>query len=144
VHEQRAHVRVAPPTSLSELFALAASALEASGLAAEVELVAPADAEGSRALAQLRELFLDLPLYRALRATLPAEPAAALALWMMAAPASAWAELDAKLARELEPLLDQSAVPEPLRAELGLLKSQVEFLLEHASSACARAQCTKP
>ena len=70
VHEQRAHVRVAPPASLPELFALAASALEASGLVAEVELVVPDDAERAHVFAQLRELFLGLPLYRALRGTL--------------------------------------------------------------------------
>lgn len=137
LREQQACLRDAPPTSLAALFALAGVAFDASGLAGEVELVRPLEAERGRAFAELRELFLGLPLYQALRGAFADERAAALALWMLAAPASAWAGLDARLASELAPLLDASALPAPLAAELGLLKSQVEFLLEHASPACA-------
>jgi glutathione gamma-glutamylcysteinyltransferase len=132
VHEQQACLRAAPPRSLAELFALTEVALDASGLNSEIEFTQPAESERARAFAQLHELFLGLPLFRALRDLFAPERAAVLALWMFAAPASAWVALEPELARELAPLLDATTLPEPLRPELGLLQSQVQFLLEHA------------
>ena len=50
-------------------------------------------------------------------------------LWLLAAPRSVWSSVPASLALELERLLDSRPLAAPLRAELSLLRSQVEFLL---------------
>ena len=58
-------------------------------------------------------------------------------IWLLAVPHQLWSALSSPLAREVLSLLDTDAMPSELAGEVLLLRSQVEFLLEHAGRSAA-------
>lgn len=135
---QAARCRELSPPTLEALLRASSEALGASGLLERARFRAPQTPEHEALFAELSSLLQQLPLYgRASRHLGPAL-AAPLVLWWLAAPPAAFGELPASLESELEELVDLSRVPARLAPELELLRSQVEFLLEHApAGACA-------
>ena len=140
------------PTTLEALLELSAEALGASGLMDRVRFRAPQTPEHEAVFTELRALVRQLPLYDRAGQHLGPELAAPIVLWWLAAPSAAFGELPASLERELGELVDLSRVPARLAAELTLLRSQVEFLLEYSpaaaghrgSSATASSFCGVP
>ncbi len=118
--------------TLSQLLHASAAALERSGLSARVQFRAPQTPEHAVLLAALEAAISTLGLYRCAVEALGNERALSVVLWLLAAPQTLWSALPPPLGRELMDLLDTDAMPAELAGEVSLLRSQVEFLLEHA------------
>jgi glutathione gamma-glutamylcysteinyltransferase len=123
-----------PPASLDDLLALSADALLASGLPERVRLRPPEMAEDQSMFRELVASVEQLPLQQRAAARLGRELGLRVTAWWLAAPAVAWRPLAAPLWAELGPLLDLEALPAPLAAEVQLLRSQVDFLLDAPSA----------
>jgi glutathione gamma-glutamylcysteinyltransferase len=119
-----------PPANVDELLTLSAAALGASGISERVRLRPPETAEQQRAFDELMALIESTALHRRASARLGPALATRVAAWWLAAPRAAWADLPAPLRDQLAPLLDIAALPPLLAAEIELLRSQVDFLLE--------------
>ena len=126
-----------PPATLDALLHASARALEQSGLLQSLEFRPPHTAAHSVLLGELRERLGELELTRTATHSLGPERAPPVVLWLLAAPDASWRSLPEALRAELLVLLDASALPELLAREVLLLRSQVEFLLDHARSAAA-------
>jgi glutathione gamma-glutamylcysteinyltransferase len=142
--DQVAQVQAEPPVSLAALLALTARVVAAHDMASHVQFRVPRSPEQLRLLEELSLAFQETQLYR--EAALHLEPAqlTRVLLWLLAAPRSVWRNLPISLAVELEQLLESTSLAAPLRAELGLLHSQVEFLLEHAQGGVASGAVGTP
>lgn len=127
---QGSSLRARPPFSLDELLASSAEALAASGVAERVRLRPPETPEQQQAFAELVARIEGSALYQRASARLGPRLGMQVFAWWLAAPTAAWAELAAPLRAELAPLLDSAALPPLLAAEVELLRSQVEFLLD--------------
>jgi len=119
-----------PPASLDDLLTLSAEALGASGLCERVRLRPPETAEQHSLFRELVASLESLPLHQRAAEQLGAELGMRVTAWWLAAPAVAWQPLTAPLRAELAPLIDIGTLAEPLAAEVELLRSQVDFLLE--------------
>lgn len=111
---------------------LTAEALGASGLTERVRLCRPETAEHQQLFDELAASLTQLPLYRRAAALLDANGAAAVSLWWLAVAPVARRALPAELDAELAPWLERDGLPAPLAAEVELLRSQVEFLVDRA------------
>jgi glutathione gamma-glutamylcysteinyltransferase len=127
---QRSMLLARPPASLDDLLTLSAEALAASGISERVRLRPPEVPEQQRAFAELMALIESVPLHRRASERLGPTFGTPVAAWWLAAPSAAWADLAAPLREQLAPLLDVAALPPLLAAEVELLRSQVDFLLE--------------
>jgi glutathione gamma-glutamylcysteinyltransferase len=119
-----------PNASLEDVFQVTARALVESGLTESVRLRPPESDEHRASYAELEESFTRLPLYARAAAGLRADSAAAVTLWWLALAPVARRVLSSAVEAELAPLLDGEVLPAPLAAEIELLRSQVEFLLQ--------------
>jgi len=131
--DQVAQLRREPPVSLAALLALTARVVATHDISSHVQFRVPSSSpEALQLLEELNLAFRETQLY--LEAAPHLEPSllTPVLLWLLAAPRSVWGNLPVGLAVELERLLDSTSLAAPLRAEIGLLRSQVEFLLEHA------------
>jgi hypothetical protein len=122
-------------SSIEMLLLSSRGALEESGLLTRVHFRAPVLPEHVRQLEELSRLFGELPLYQIAARCLAPSDVRAVVLWWLAAPPHAWSALPEALAGELSALVAVPHLPPPLAREVALLKSQVEFLLEHARGA---------
>lgn len=115
---------------LDEVLRVTAQALVESGLRERVRTRAPETEEQLALYAELEASFTRLPLYvRAARA-LDAASAAAVTLWWLALAPLALGAVPATARGELAPLVARELVPAPLAAEIELLRSQIEFLID--------------
>lgn len=127
---QRSSLLAHPPASLDDLLTLSAEALAASGISERVRLRPPEAPEHQLALAELTALIESLPLHRSASERLGPTLGMRVTAWWLAAPNAAWADVAAPLREQLGALLDIAALPPLLAAEVELLRSQVDFLLE--------------
>jgi glutathione gamma-glutamylcysteinyltransferase len=127
---QRSSLLARPPASLDELLVLSAEALAASGISGGVRLRPPETPELEQAFAELMASLETTAVHRRASARLGATLGMGVAAWWLAAPAAAWVGLAPPLWAELAPWLDLGALPPSLAAEVELLRSQIEFLLD--------------
>jgi glutathione gamma-glutamylcysteinyltransferase len=129
-HAER--LREHPDATLADVLHASAAAVEASGLLSRVQFRAPQTSEHVVLLGALESAISALPLYRSAADLLGGERAMPVVVWLLGAPSHLWSALSAPLAREMLNLLDTEIIPAPLADEVSLLRSQIEFLLEHA------------
>jgi glutathione gamma-glutamylcysteinyltransferase len=123
-------VQTDPPRTLDELLASSARSLVASGIRERVRLRAPDTLEQRRAFDELAALVTRLPLHERASAVLGPELAGPVVLWWLCAPGAGRSGLPDALQAELSMLIDPGQLPAPLVAEVELLRSQIDFLLE--------------
>jgi glutathione gamma-glutamylcysteinyltransferase len=140
--EHAAALRAWPPVNLSGLLERSAAVLEQSGILSHVQFRSPTTPEQSLRLAQLNLELQGTEFYRRAVPVVPSTLLTPLLLWFIAAPENLWSMLQPGLANELQPLLDATRLPASLRTEVALLRSQVEFLLEHAHDARSASAAT--
>jgi len=118
-----------PGAGLDEVLRVTAQALVESGIRERVCTRAPQTEEHRALYAELEAAFTRLPLYVRAAQGLDAGSAAAVTLWWLVLAPVARRALPAAAEAELAPLLAE-LLPAPLGAEIELLRSQVEFLLD--------------
>lgn len=119
------------PNTLEALLTLESRLVEQSGIQQAVRFRPPQTGEHRQLLERLSGQFAELPLHAHAAKLLPPSAVAPLMLWMLGAPLSTWRGLPAALERDVAALSDPERMPVPLRDEVCLLQSQIEFLLEH-------------
>jgi glutathione gamma-glutamylcysteinyltransferase len=139
--EHAAGLRARCPTSLAGLLELSSGLVEQSGISSHVQFRSPITSEQMQRLAELNLELQSTEVYRRVSPLLAPTLLMPMLLWLMAAPAGLWLALPRHLANELGPLLDPASLPSSLRAEIVLLRSQVEFLLDHAHGARSPGGC---
>lgn len=128
------------PATLAALLALEARLVEQSGIQQAVRFRPPQTSEHRQLLEELSAQFAELPLHAHAAKILSPSAVAPLVIWMLGAPLSTWRGLPAAVEREVAALADLEHMPAPLRDEVCMLQSQIEFLLEHgADPGAARA-----
>jgi hypothetical protein len=127
-------LREHPHATLHTVLHASATAFESSGLLARVQFRAPQTPEHAALLEALESALSALPLYRLAADVLGPGRAMPLVAWLLAVPAPLWSALPSSLARDVLALLDTDSMPPQLATEVSLLRSQVEFLVEHAKS----------
>ena len=125
-------LREQPHTTLESVLHASATAFEASGLLARLQFRAPQTPEHASLLAALESALSALPLYQLAANSIGPERAIPLVAWLLATPSHLWSALPSPLAHDILSLLDPDNMPPQLATEITLLRSQVEFLLEHA------------
>jgi glutathione gamma-glutamylcysteinyltransferase len=128
---QREALQREAPATLEALLALEFRLVEQSGLHQAVRFRPPQTSEHRQLLEQLSVQFGELPLHAHAAKLLPPNAVAPLMIWMLGAPLSTWRGLPAALERDVAALSDPERMPAPLRDEVCLLRSQIEFLFEH-------------
>lgn len=129
-----------PPRTLQALCRLSAAALEESGILKSVRFRAPETREQLERFEPLRDLFSALPLYRLAAQALEAAQVAPVVIWLLAAQKEWCQKLLPDLTQELKPLVDVAVLPDALASEVGLLRSQLEFLLDTSLTAGGRVE----
>jgi glutathione gamma-glutamylcysteinyltransferase len=119
-----------PSASLDDVLRVTAQALVDSGIRERVRTRAPETEEQRALYTEIEAGFMRLPLYVRAAQALDAGSAAAVTLWWLAVAPLAQRALPAAAEGELAPLLARERVPALLAAEIDLLRSQVEFLLD--------------
>ncbi len=123
-------LRTRPPSTLDELMLASGQALAASGLSERVRFRRPETVEHRQLFDDLSALLGGLPIHHRASGVLAAELVGPLVLWWLCAPRASWSRLPEPLQVELASLIDLARLPTPLVAEVELLRSQVEFLME--------------
>jgi glutathione gamma-glutamylcysteinyltransferase len=131
LEEHRARMTVHPPADMKALLNGIADHIEEHRVLEYVRFRAAVTQEHTQLFERLSAALAATALYRASAAALPPASVVRVVLWCLAMPKSAWLSLPPGLAAELAQLLDEELPPE-LDAEVALLHSQVEFLLEQA------------
>jgi glutathione gamma-glutamylcysteinyltransferase len=125
-------LRAHPHATLHAVLHASATAFESSGLLARVQFRAPQTAEHAALLEALEQALLALPVYQLAAELIGPDRAMPLVAWLLAVPHQLWSALPSPLARDVLGLLDTDSMPPELATEVSLLRSQVEFLVEHA------------
>lgn len=129
---QRAALEREPPQTLEALLELQSHLLEQSGLMSIVRFRPPQTNEHQRVLEQLAAQFRELTLYGHSSKVLAPHAVTPTMIWMLGAPPHTWRGLPEALANDVAQLVSSARMPPLLGAEVSLLQSQIEFLLEHA------------
>jgi phytochelatin synthase len=129
-------VRTCAPSTLEAMLELTAAAIQRSGLCEQLQFRPPRDAEQASTLELLRGSLHALPLYTRAAASLGAAPAVPVVLWLLATPTHCWSVLPASLRSLVLQLCDPGVMQARIAAEVQMLRSQLEFLLEHARPGC--------
>jgi glutathione gamma-glutamylcysteinyltransferase len=144
VSENRDALRTARPGSALEALLAVVNAATTGKLSASVELREPRSPEHQRLFEELSCSLRATRVFRLLELHQTGAPLELSAAWLLAAPSELWSELQPELAGEITALLALDSLPNLLKTEISHVRSQVEFLLEHAreTKACRVSEAT--
>ncbi len=130
--ETKLNLGAAQPNTVGDVIEVAASAAIQSGLPECVELRMPKSPEHERLFDSLRHAVRQSPAYQAVRMHYGEKHAELATAWLFAAPRDTWSDLPSALRAELLGLFELDRLNPELAPEVQHVRSQVEFLLQHA------------
>jgi glutathione gamma-glutamylcysteinyltransferase len=128
---QRAALELEAPATLEALLLLQSRLVQESGLMDIVRFRPPQTSEHQRLLEQLTAELSELALHGHAAKVLEPSAVTPTMIWMLGAPLHTWRGLPEGLASQVAELVASDRMPPLLGAEVSLLSSQIEFLLEH-------------
>jgi glutathione gamma-glutamylcysteinyltransferase len=131
VAASRAALRAANPTSVTQALLVLTDPTLSQRLASGIELREPGTPEHARLFQEFSCALRASQTFRLLEQAGVSGPLELSAAWLLAAPEALWAELSPELAREVQVALGRDALSELLAVELGHVRAQIEFLLQH-------------
>lgn len=138
VSNTRAALRTIEPQALGAVIERAARSAAQSSVFDTLELRRLEAFEHQDLFESLRSMLRATALYAHVR-EYTRDYAELATAWLFSAPAELWAELPPPLGSKLAALVDPAGLPEALALEVAHLRSQVEFVLDHARAFRDRA-----
>jgi glutathione gamma-glutamylcysteinyltransferase len=138
-----AALAAARPESLAQVIRAAAASAERGRFGQCFALRKPQTAEHEQSLAALRASLTASDAHRAVVQELGDDASELITAWLLAAPDEMWTALPDPLAATMRRLVALETLPAALAAEVTHVRSQVQFLLEHARSSSVSGASTQ-